>query len=296
MSQNWTSQDIPDQSGRLAVITGASAGLGAETARVLAAKGAHVIMAVRDLVKGETVGSAIRKETPEAQLELLQLDLADLTSVAAFVDRMTQTTPKIDLLINNAGVMVPPEGRTAQGFELQMGTNHLGHFAMTAGLLPMLKASPGARLVVLSSIAHKSGALNFDDLTWTQRRYNRWGAYGASKLANLMFAYEAARRFGGPDLRVIAAHPGATATELMRHLGPAKALAPLFAQSVEMGTLPTLRAATDPDAQNGEYYGPKGFMEIRGAPVKVGSTRASRDEAAAAKLWEMSEELTGVSF
>ena len=294
--ENWTIDDIPDQTGRIAVVTGASAGLGAETARVLALKGARVIMAVRNTAKGEGVADAIRAAHPEVRVEVQRLDLASLASIKRFAQGTRTRLTRLDLLVNNAGVMTPPQGQTEDGFELQFGTNHLGHFALVGHLLPLLEATEGARLVVLSSMAHRFGKLDFDDLNWRHRRYKASRAYGDSKIANLHFAKELARRLGGNGPRVTAAHPGWSDTELQRHSGMAKFFNRLFAQSVDMGALPTLRAAFDPAAQPGDYFGPRGFMEMNGAPVKVDIHARARDADAAKRLWAVSEKLTGVSY
>ncbi len=292
----WTVDDIPDQTGRIAVVTGASAGIGAETARVLAARGARVILGVRNIDKGERVVAAIRARHPEAQVEVQRLDLASLALVKRFAQGTRTRLTRLDLLVNNAGVMAPPESQTEDGFELQFGTNHLGHFALVGHLMPLLQSTRGARIVVLSSQAHRFAKPDFEDLNWRDRRYNASRAYGASKFANLSFALELARRLDGAGPVVTAAHPGWTETELQRHSGPVRFLNRFFAQNVEMGALPTLRAAFDPAAQPGDYFGPKGFLELRGAPVKVAPSARVLDEETAGRLWHVSEGLTGVSY
>lgn len=302
MATHWTTADIPDQTGRLAIVTGANTGLGLETARALVNAGARVVLAVRNLEKGEAALADIRKTVPGAELALQRLDLSSLSDIKAAAAALSATYPRIDLLINNAGVMYPPKSITADGFELQFGTNHLGHFALTALLLENLTAVHGSRIVTVSSNGHKlRAAIHFDDLHW-ERRYNRVAAYAQSKLANLLFTYELQRRLvaAGAETAALAAHPGASGTELMRHVtfGP-KALSDAalkLAQSPAMGALPTLRAATDPTAQGGQYYGPSGFGELRGYPIVVKSTRQSHDEALQQRLWTVSEELTGVQF
>jgi len=293
---DWTAHDIPDLKGRIAVVTGGSAGLGAETARVLAAKGARVIMGVRDLDKGEGVVGRIRARHPGAQIEVQRLDLASLAMVRRFAQGTRTRLTRLDLLVNNAGVMAPPEGRTEDGFELQFGTNHLGHFALAGHLMPLLEATKGARIVVLSSVAHKFGKLDFEDLNWRDRRFKPGRAYSDSKLANLYFATELARRLRQQGPLVTAAHPGWTATELQRHSPMSSALNRVFAQGVEMGALPTLRAAFDPKARPGDYFGPGGFLELHGAPVKVKPSARLRDQESAQRLWAHSEALTGVNF
>jgi NAD(P)-dependent dehydrogenase (short-subunit alcohol dehydrogenase family) len=295
----WTIADIPDQTGRTAVITGANTGLGYETATALAAKGAHVVLAVRNLEKGKAAADLISARTPGASVALQELDLTSLDSIRAAVDQLRGDYASIDLLINNAGVMMTPKSTTKDGFELQFGTNHLGHFALTNLLLDRVLAAPGSRIVTVSSVGHRFArrGIRFDDLQW-DRDYSRVGAYGQAKLANLMFTYELQRRLQGTDTIAVAAHPGGSNTELMRNLpvairGLGTLLAPLF-QGPDMGALPTLRAATDPGVLGGQYYGPDGFGEQRGYPKVVASSAASHDTAAQRRLWTVSEELTSV--
>ena len=295
MTASWTPDLIPDLTGTNAIVTGATSGLGKQTARVLAQKGAEVILAVRNTDKGEAVAKELRDENPAAKLTIEALDLADLTSIRGFAARM-QALPRLDLMVNNAGVMVPPFGHTKDGFELQMGTNHLGHFALTGLMLPKLQATKGSRLVVLSSIAHKFGRIDLDDLNWASRAYKANRAYADSKQANLLFMTELVRRLEGQGPHVTAAHPGWTATELQRHSGPADFLNRFFAQSVEMGTQPTLRAAFDPEARNGAYFGPAKRFETVGPPMPAPIRPEARDAATAARLWTLSEELTGVTY
>ncbi|MCB0932345.1 MAG: SDR family NAD(P)-dependent oxidoreductase [Mycobacterium sp.] len=300
----WTERDVPDQSGRLAIITGSNTGLGFDTARVLAARGAKVVMAVRDTAKGETAAARIRALTPGADVVVHKLDLGSLASVKQAGAEMSAAYPCIDLLINNAGVMYPPKQTTADGFELQFGTNHLGHFALTGLLLSNLLTVDGSRVVVVASIAHNIRAkIDFDDLQWEHRRYDRVASYGQSKLANLMFAYDLQRRLAAAKAKTIAvaAHPGVAATELVRHIPGAGLpgvdwISGKLLNTAEMGALPTLRAATDPSVLGGQYYGPDGFRELRGHPKLVGSSRQSKDEAIQKRLWTVSEELTGVTF
>jgi len=301
----WTAADVGDQSGRIAVITGANSGLGLATAQVLAGHGATVVLACRDVGRGSAAAEAVTAAAPGARVETVQLDLASLESVRQAGEQITARFPRLDLLINNAGVMMPPYGLTQDGFELQFGTNHLGHFALTGLVLGSLLAVPRSRVVTVSSNGHKAGRINFDDLN-SARRYRRTAAYGQSKLANLLFTYELQRRLaaaGAPTIAV-AAHPGTARTELTRFLpswtGPfmSPRLGPLnswFLQSAEMGALPTLRAATDPAAAGGDYYGPGGVFELTGPPVLVQPKSRARDEGAARRLWTESERLTGVS-
>ena len=296
----WTAAAIPDQTGRTAVITGANTGLGYETAAALAAKGARVVLAVRNLDKGKDAVSRIEAASPGAQVELQSLDLTSLKSVRAAAEQLKSNHQSIDLLINNAGVMVTPKTVTEDGFELQFGTNHLGHFALTGLLLDRLLAAPGSRVVTVSSTGHRfGGGIHFDDLQW-QRSYSRMGAYGQSKLANLMFTYELQRRLQGTKTIAAAAHPGASQSELGRNASlPIQIMFLPFVglqQSAAMGALPTLRAATDPSVLGGQYYGPGGIGELRGYPKVVSSTDASHDVAAQQRLWSVSEELTGVQY
>jgi NAD(P)-dependent dehydrogenase (short-subunit alcohol dehydrogenase family) len=303
LSTKWTTADIPDQSGRVAVITGANTGLGFWTAAALADKGAHVVLAIRNLDKGKEAASAITAKNPNAVVTLQQLDLTSLDAIRETADELKAAYQRIDLLINNAGVMYTDKDTTKDGFELQFGTNHLGHFAFTGLLLDGLLPVDGSRVVTVSSIGHRILAkIHFDDLQW-ERSYNRVRAYGQSKLANLMFTYELQRRLAAKRAPTVAlaAHPGGSNTELTRNipnlLKPAVDVVwPLFSQSAEMGALPTLRAATDPAAQGGQYYGPDGIGEQRGHPKVVQSSKQSHDDAQQRRLWEVSEELTGVTY
>jgi NAD(P)-dependent dehydrogenase (short-subunit alcohol dehydrogenase family) len=303
MAGKWTAAEIPDQAGRLAVVTGANSGLGLITAQELARAGATVVIACRNLTKGEQAAERIRGAVPEAKLELMELDLADLSSVSAFSDRLHSDHASLDLLVNNAGVMAPPRRLTADGFESQIGTNHLGHFALTGRLLDLLLAAPQPRVVTLSSGAHRIGKVNFGDLQ-SEHGYNNWRAYGQSKLANLMFAFELQRRAVAADtgLRSLAAHPGYAATNL-QFAGPSrfyeKAIMlvgnKVIAQSAEMGALPSLYAATA-DVPGGSFIGPDGLAEQRGYPHVVTAAGRAYDEEAWRKLWLTSEQLTGVSY
>ncbi len=300
----WTEKDVPDQSGRLAIVTGSNTGLGYDTARVLAARGARVVMAVRDTAKGESAAARIRQLTPGAEITVQKLDLGSLASVREAAAELVAAHPRIDLLINNAGVMYPPKSTTSDGFELQFGTNHLGHFALTGLLLKNLLPVDNSRVVVVASIAHNIRAkIDFDDLQWEKRNYDRVASYGQSKLANLMFAYDLQRRLAAAGAKTIAvaAHPGVAATELSRHipgyeLPGVKWLFGKLLNTAELGALPTLRAATDPTVKGGQYWGPDGFREMRGYPVLATSSQQSRDVAIQERLWTVSEELTGVTF
>jgi NAD(P)-dependent dehydrogenase (short-subunit alcohol dehydrogenase family) len=294
----WNAENISDQSGTVAVVTGSSSGIGYETARVLANKNAEVIIAVRNLEKGHVAAEKIKSQYQKANVKVMRLDLADLSSVKHFAEESVSTYSRLDRLINNAGVMLPPYSKTVDGFELQFGTNHLGHFALTARLMSLLNATKSSRVVNVASSAEKFGRLNFDDLAWERRQYKGWSAYGDSKIANLYFTYELDGRLksSGSGVIVTAAHPGWTATELQRHAGIIKSLNDFLAQDISMGALPTLRAAYDKEAHGGEYYGPSGFMELRGYPVQVSSKKLSKDQTIAARLWKVSENLTGVMF
>ena len=289
----WTTANMPDQSGRVAVVTGANTGLGFETAKALAAGGAHVVLAVRNLDKGKDAATRIGGDVTVAELDLTSLD-----SVRSAADELKSRYERIDLLINNAGVMWTPKSTTKDGFELQFGTNHLGHFALTGLLLERLLPVEDSRVVTVSSIGHRILAdIHFDDLQW-ERSYNRVAAYGQAKLANLLFTYELQRRLAHHGTTLAAAvHPGGSDTELARHLPDFMAPAfSLISQSAAMGALPTLRAATDPGVLGGEYYGPDGFGETRGYPKVVASSDKSHDVALQRRLWAVSEELTGVTY
>ena len=300
-TRNWTTENIGDQTGRVAIVTGSSSGIGFEAARVLANKGMTVVIAVRNADKGIAAVKKIHAQNKDARVNVMRLDLADLVSVHEFAENFKKVHSRLDLLINNAGVMIPPYSKTKDGFELQFGTNHLGHFALTAQLLDLLNTTDGARIVNVSSMAHRTGNLDFTDLTWEKRSYRAWRAYGDSKLANIYFTKELARMLkeNGSNVIVTAAHPGWTATELQRHtdyFGIASLLNRLFAQEITIGALPTLRAAFDPEAHGGEFYGPGGFMRMWGYPVLEQPSELSEDTTIADRLWEISEKLTGVKF
>lgn len=289
----WTEADIPDQTGRTVLVTGANSGLGLRTAQVLAGKGAHVIMGCRSVQRGQVARRAV-----QGSAEVLELDLADLGSVRSAADQVES----LDVLINNAGIMAVPYGRTVDGFERQFGTNHLGHAALTWLLLPALRQRPGARVVTVASLAHQYGRMNFDDPNWERRPYSLRGSYGQSKLANILFARELERR--SSDVTSIAAHPGITVTDLTNNMASAHnsfllrlggKISHLFSQSVEMGALPQLYAATSPDARGGQYYGPDSFNGMRGYPAPARMTAGARDDLAANRLWELTIKLTGIT-
>jgi NAD(P)-dependent dehydrogenase (short-subunit alcohol dehydrogenase family) len=303
----WSAAQIPDQSGRTALVTGANSGIGLVTARELARAGARVVMACRDEGRGEGALERVRTAVPGAQLELAQLDLADLASVRAFAAAWDGHGRPLDLLVDNAGVMALPRRTSPDGFELQLATNHLGHFALCGLLLSHLLAAPDPRVVTVSSLAHRMARISFEDLQG-ERRYSRWGAYGQSKLANLLFAYELQRRAdaAGAALRSVAAHPGYTATNLqlagarMKGSRLEEKLVGLINRTVgqddEHGALPTLYAATTAELPGGSFVGPDGPLELRGGPRLVGSTSRSHDAVRARRLWEVSEDLTSVRY
>ena len=299
MNAKWTSDDVPGQHGRLAVVTGANTGLGFETAQVLAARGASVVLAVRDIEKGKRAAARIAGTAPGANVTVQPLDLTSLDSIRAAAAELRARHPAIDLLINNAGVMFPPKQTTDDGFELQLGTNHLGHFALTGLLLEQMLPVPGSRVVTVSSLAHRIRArINFDDLHG-ERSYRRVAAYSQSKLANLMFTYELQHRLSGAGTTIaVAAHPGLAGTELTRNSPPIAAFfyARVISQKAAMGALPTLRAATDPGVLGGQYYGPGRLFGARGYPKLAQPSRQSRDTAIQRRLWTVSEELTRVTF
>ncbi|MGB3685158.1 MAG: oxidoreductase [Ornithinimicrobium sp.] len=305
MSQGWNASDIPDLSGRTAVVTGGNGGLGLSTAQQLLAHGADVILSSRDVERGETAVKGTGRT--RGQATVLRLDLADLTSVHEFAEEVARVVSGLDLLVNNAGIMMTPPRLTADGFESQVGTNHLGHFALTGLLLPLLRDGAHSRVVSVSSLAHRSGDItvdNVDQIHELDDNYTPTLAYGRSKMANLLFTYELHRRLArhGIPVMAVAAHPGISSTNLGNHLVPdrlAPALRPVFervVQDADAGALPTLRAATDPNVLGGEYYGPRRLGESRGAPVRVVSTDASHNAETAARLWDSSQRLTGVSY
>ena len=292
---SWSEDDIPDQSRRVAVVTGANSGIGFETARALAAKGARVILGCRSRTKGAQAAARIREAVPDADVHFLSLDLASLQAVAMFAKEVGVEVDRLDILCNNAGVMMPPLDYTREHFELQFGINHLGHFALTAHLMQLLLATPGARVVTVSSLMHWVGRIDFADLH-SMKSYNAALAYAQSKVANLLFMRELARRLDNANVDVIsaAAHPGSTRTELQRHSDLMHAAVRYFAQDAPAGALPTLYAATAKDVRGGDYYGP--MIGIVGSPARALSSPYSRSREVAGRLWEVSEDLTGVTF
>lgn len=300
----WTTEDMPALAGRVVVVTGANSGLGLEATRALAAHGATVVMACRSPERAAAAAAAVRAQVPDAKLELRRLDLASLDSVAAFAAEVRQAWPAVDVLMNNAGIMAAPKASTVDGFEVQFGTNHLGHFALTLQLLPALEAAPAARVVVVSSSAHYYGRIDFDDLAGEHSR-SAWLRYGQAKLANLLFTFELERRLraAGMTSRALAAHPGYSATNLLHAPSRSRFEAWLFtlgdrlvAMPAAQGVLPQLRAATDALARGGEYYGPGAWFGFRGWPRPVKPSARARDEGVARRLWDVSEALTHVSF
>lgn len=296
-NDKWTEQDMPDLSGKVAIVTGSNSGIGYETARALAQHGATTIMGCRNLQKATVAADQIRTTQPSGDVAVMQLDLGDLESVRQFVSQFRDSYDRLDLLINNAGIMMPPYGKTAQGFETQIGVNHLGHFALTGLLLDMLIQTPQSRVVAISSGAHRQGQINFDDLQ-SEQNYSSVAAYGQSKLANLLFAYELQRKFeaAGNNTLSVAAHPGWTVTNLQQHSRLVRFFNPFLGQHQTMGALPTLYAATAPTVNGGEYFGPSGILEMRGYPKRVPSSDRSHDVETAQRLWRVSEELTGVTY
>lgn len=301
----WTYKDMPDLTGKVAIVTGGNSGLGLESVRALAEKGAEVILASRSGERGEEAKSEILKDNPDAIIEVMRLDMVDLDCIRDFSKEFKKKYDRLDILMNNAGIMTTPYFKTKDGFEGQMGTNHLGHFALTAHLIDLIKKTGGARVVNVSSNAHKAGKMDFDNLLFDEGKdYSPMKSYGRSKLSNLLFTYELQRKFesNGTDAIAVAAHPGFSRTNLVRYIDKKiayKLLSPLIypiSQSAELGALPQVRAAVDPAVKGGEYYGPDGFGQMKGYPVKVESNGASHDREAASKLWEASEKLTGVEL
>lgn len=305
MRKKWTTKDIPHLAGKMAIITGANSGIGLEAARELARKEAHIIMACRDIENAKAAKNEIMSEIPQSKPEIIPIDLADLNSVRQFADTFKSKYSNLDVLINNAGLMMAPYGKTKDDFEQQFGINHLGHFALTGLLMDPILQTPHARIINVSSNAHHVGHMDFDNLMYEGGKgYSPTRAYGRSKLANLLFTYELERRFEAAGSKTIAAaaHPGYTHTHLTRYLEKKwyfrlfSPLANLIAQKAEMGALPIIRAAVDKGVIGGQYYGPGGLMEQRGYPVVVKSSQASYNEDTAQKLWEISEQLTNVKI
>jgi NAD(P)-dependent dehydrogenase (short-subunit alcohol dehydrogenase family) len=298
VKSNWNTNDITNQNNRVVIVTGATSGLGKEATKILAAKNATVIMAVRNTEKGESVATEFKKVIPDAKIEVRKLDLGSLDSIKSFTEGINNSYNSLDILINNAGVMACPFSKTKDNFEIQMGTNHLGHFALTGLLMPLLKMTKASRIVATSSIAHRQGNINFEDINWERRKYATGKAYADSKLANLYFCYELAKKLREDQNApiVTAAHPGWTATDLQRHFLLFRILNPIIGQNAANGVLPTLRAALDESAKPGDYFGPSGFMEGKGAPIIVRSNEMSNNVVNAKRLWDLSEELTGVKY
>jgi NAD(P)-dependent dehydrogenase (short-subunit alcohol dehydrogenase family) len=305
MSENWTANNIPDLSGKIIIITGGNSGIGYEAAREFIRKGAEVIVASRDPIKANQAILNIQHEIPGARLKFIELNLTSLDSIRKFTEEFKSAYPKLDILLNNAGIMMVPYKKTEEGFERTIGTNHLGHFALTGLLLDRLSATPGARVVNVASNAHYGGEMDFTNLLFENgHEYTPMKAYSRSKLANLIFTYELQRRFqsNGLDVIALAAHPGISATNLANHLffdrisWLIQPLMRLIFQSPAMGALPSIRAAVDPDARGGQYYGPNGKGERSGYPIVVDSNAESKDEETARRLWEISEELTGIHY
>ncbi len=300
----WGLTHLPDLTGKTAVVTGATAGIGFETAKVLAQRGVRVWLACRDTVKARLAAERMEAQGAALAVQVVALDLASLQSVRECAENLRQQLPQLDLLINNAGVMVPPYSLTQEGFELQFGTNHLGHFALTGHLISLLRTTRNARVVTVSSGVHHFGTMNFEDLH-SQKSYHPGRAYAQSKLANLLFTYELQRRLqaAGSDTLALAAHPGWARTDLQRHVKTnvlvrwlLKLAERLLSQDSRAGALPSLRAAGDPRVSPGDFYGPNGFLQSKGAPVRVNSNSASRNRAWQQRLWQISEELTGVAY
>ena len=293
----WSAEDIPDQTGKVAIVTGANTGIGYEIARALARKKAFVILACRNSTKGEAALHRILREQSAAKIGFMRLDLADLSSVHGFARDFAAHQDRVDILVNCAGVMATPFAKTEDGFELQFGTNHLGHFALTGLLLKLILCTPQARVVTMSSGGHRFGRMEFDNLNG-QKGYDPQAAYAQSKLANLLFTYELQRRLAAlrQDAIAVAAHPGWTRTELAIHWQMVRVVSRFIGQTAEMGALPALYAATATDVQGGDYYGPEGWLGVRGYPAKTRSSERSYDLETAARLWSVSEELTEVHY
>jgi NAD(P)-dependent dehydrogenase (short-subunit alcohol dehydrogenase family) len=297
MAVHWTAENIPDLSGKTAIVTGANSGIGFEAADALAAKSAAVVLACRNKERGAAAFERILRRHPAAKAEVIRLDLEKLSSVRGFAREFADRFDRLDILINNAGIMAVPRGRTADGFERQFGVNHLGHFALTGLLIDRILQAPGARVVTVSSASHPFTGIDFGNLNG-EKSYGRWRAYVQSKLANLLFMFELQRRFERAGARALsaAAHPGWTTTRLFVHLPVVGALSGAFAQSPAMGALPILYAAAAPDVRGGDYIGPAGIFHLSGYPVRVSAGAGARDKAAAEKLWQVSESMTGIRY
>ena len=306
MSSGWSTNDMPSQQGKIALITGANSGIGFEAAKALAEKGAHVIMACRNPQKANEAMETLRREVPNADITFLQMDLASQSSVKAAVETFKKDHAQLDLLINNAGVMWLPKSDTEDGYEMQFGTNHLGHFTLTGLLLDTLTSTPDSRIVTVSSLGHYTGKIHFDDIK-LDKRYGKHKSYAQAKLANLMFAYELDRKLkaAGKSTRSIAVHPGGSSTNLATpgfekgaslFTGVAKLFFPYVTQTAQSGALPTLFGATAAEVNGGDYIGPSKLFEVIGAPKKVNSSRYSKRKDVAEKLWQLSEDLTNTQF
>ncbi|MDX1520695.1 MAG: oxidoreductase [Anaerolineae bacterium] len=303
----WSINDIPDQSGKTAIVTGANSGLGYETALALALKGARVVMACRNLDKGREALEAIQSQVAAGAVQLMALDLSSLASIEEFAVAYQAEHDRLDILINNAGVMAPPYQTTTDGFELQIGTNHLGHFALTGLLIGLIRQTPGCRIVTVTSMAQDYGTIKFDDIN-SKKSYSRYGAYCQSKLANVLFAFELQRRLDEAEIEAVstAAHPGLSYTNLQKNTvkktkAPLEGLIygvvmPLLSQSQAQGAWPQLYAATMPQVNGGQHFGPGGLMALWGAPKKLKAAKAAYNEADASRLWDLSEQLTGVHY
>jgi NAD(P)-dependent dehydrogenase (short-subunit alcohol dehydrogenase family) len=296
---DWNTNDIPELSGKVIIVTGATSGLGKEATEILANKNAKVIMAIRNITKGQQVVDEIKQQNSNAQIEMIRLDLSSLSSVKAFVDEFIAKYDRLDVLINNAGIMFSPYEETTEGFELQMGSNHFGHFALTGQLMPILKKTPNSRVVATSSLGHKmSKGIDFQDIHWNNRKYHERQAYFDSKLANTSFTYEFAKRYkNDKDAPIIAmAHPGWTSSGLQQHSPTMRILNKFFGQGPKDGVLPTLRAAFGKDTKSGDFFGPSRFFEMHGNPILVESSKLAKDSANSKKLWDLSVELTNVKY
>jgi NAD(P)-dependent dehydrogenase (short-subunit alcohol dehydrogenase family) len=303
--KDWTEGEMPDFTGRVVMVTGANSGIGFEAVRAFVRRGARVVMACRNTEKAEAARALLQEVQPEAEIDIRHLDVGSLSSVRQCAEEIERSYERLDVLLNNAGIMAVPYGTTEDGFERQLGVNHLGHFALTVRLLPLLRSTSGSRVVTVSSNAHRSARMDFENPMFTRGTgYSPMRAYGRSKLANLLFTFELQHRLrdAGSDTIAVSAHPGLASTKLADHLRDNllfRAISPLLrllGQSAHDGALPSLRAACDPELKGGEYFGPGGFAHIKGVPVVVEPAASARDPEAARRLWELSEELTGVRF
>jgi NAD(P)-dependent dehydrogenase (short-subunit alcohol dehydrogenase family) len=302
MKSSWTVNNIPELKGKTILVTGANSGIGFEAAKEFSRKGATVILACRNMEKAEKALNDIKNEIPTALAEIMELDVSSLKSVQLFVEAFKAKHKSLDILLNNAGVMMTPYGKTVDGYELQFATNHLGHFALSGELIDLLRSTPGSRVVNVSSLAHMIGKMDFSDMMFENGKgYTPAKAYGRSKLANLLFTYELQRRFDSmnTDTIAVAAHPGVSSTNLDRHIGDRgifSVISKNMSQTSAMGALPSIRACVDPDVKGGQYYGPGNFMNMTGYPILVRSNARSHNKKDAKKLWELSEKLTGVKY